>query len=420
MTDAESMFYRRQTCRLCNSVKLEKILSFPRCPPVDNYRYANEPEIFLPDLPMDLYMCSDCGHAQLLDVVKPEILFGNYIYTSSSSPDLQEHFEGYVEVLKNKVNLKCGDLVVDIGSNDGLLLKKLQANGCRVQGVDPAESVAAQAIENGIPTIVSFLDETVVEKVLATMGPADFVTANNVFSHSDDLRNFAYMIRRLLKPEGVFIFEVSYLKDLVENKVLDYVYHEHLAHHSVAPLKQFFESIGMQLFDVEHVNIKGGSIRGFASLVDSSWQDSGSVELFIQNELEMGLYNADVYYELTDYVSQLKNQINAELRREMETGHLIASYGASATSTVLLKLLGIEKYVSFIIDDNLDRQGRLSPGDLIPVYPRSFLLDKKPSVTFIAAWRFADLIISRNAEYRATGGKFIVPLPSINIVSAHD
>ena len=101
-------------------------------------------------------MCSDCGHAQLLDVVKPEILFGNYIYTSSSSPDLQEHFEGYVEVLKNKVNLKCGDLVVDIGSNDGLLLKKLQANGCRVQGVDPAESVAAQAIENGIPTIVSF------------------------------------------------------------------------------------------------------------------------------------------------------------------------------------------------------------------------------------------------------------------------
>ena len=123
---------------------------------MDNYRYANEPEIFLPDLPMDLYMCSDCGHAQLLDVVKPEILFGNYIYTSSS-PDLQEHFEGYVEVLKNKVNLKCGDFVIDIGSNDGLLLKKLQANGCRVQGVDPAESVATRAIENGIPTIVSFL-----------------------------------------------------------------------------------------------------------------------------------------------------------------------------------------------------------------------------------------------------------------------
>ena len=103
---------------------------------------------------------------------------------------------------------------------------------------------------------MSFLDETVVEKI-GYDGPADFVTANNVFSHSDDLRNFAHMIRRLLKPEGVFIFEVSYLKDLVENKVLDYVYHEHLAHHSVAPLKQFFESIGMQLFDVEHVNIKG-------------------------------------------------------------------------------------------------------------------------------------------------------------------
>lgn len=418
--DPQSLFYRRQTCRLCDSLKLEKILSFPSCPPVDNYRYANEPEIFLPDLPMDLYMCSECGHAQLLDVVKPEILFGNYIYTSNSSPDLQEHFEGYVEALKSRINLKYGDFVIDIGSNDGLLLKKLQANGCEVQGVDPAESVATKAIENGIPTIVSFLDETVVEKILAESGPADFVTANNVFSHSDDLRNFAHMIRRLLKPEGVFIFEVSYLKDLVENKVLDYVYHEHLAHHSVLPLKRFFESIGMRLFDVEHVNVKGGSIRGFVSLIGASWQDSGNVELFIQNELDMGLYSSDVYLKLADDVSQLKRQINAQLRGEIERGHVIASYGASATSTVLLRLLGIEKYVSFIIDDNVDRQGRLSPGDLIPVYPRSFLLDKKPSVTFIAAWRFADLIIPRNAEYLANGGKFIVPLPSINIVSAHD
>lgn len=420
LIDSEPMFYRRKTCRLCDSVKLEKILSFPSSPPVDNYRYANEPEISLPDLPMDLYMCSKCGHAQLLDVVKPEILFGNYIYTSSSSPDLQEHFGAYVEVLKSKVNLNSGDFVIDIGSNDGLLLQKLQAIGCKVQGVDPAESVANRAIENNIPTIVSFLNETVVEGILAESGPADFVTANNVFSHSDDLRNFAQMIRCLLKPEGVFIFEVSYLKDLVENKVLDYVYHEHLAHHSVVPLKRFFESIGMRLFDVEHVNVKGGSIRGFASLVDSSWQDSGSVELFIQDELEIGLYGDDVYRNLTDYFSQLKSQINAELRREMDMGHVIASYGASATSTVLLKLLGIEEFVSFIIDDNVDRQGRLSPGALLPVYPRSFLLDKKPAVTFIAAWRFSDLILSRNAEYLAAGGKFIVPLPSITKVSAYD
>jgi len=420
VTDAESLFHRRETCRLCDSEKLKKILSFPSCPPVDNYRYANEPEIFLPDLPMDLYMCSECGHAQLLDVVKPEILFGNYIYTSTSSPDLQEHFEGYVEALRSKVNLKSDDFVVDIGSNDGLLLKILQANGCRVQGVDPAESVAKGAIENGIPTIVSFLNEAVVKKVLAGSGPADFVTANNVFSHSDDLRSFARMIRCLLKPEGVFVFEVSYLKDLVNNKVLDYVYHEHLAHHSVAPLKRFFESIGMRLFDVEHVDIKGGSIRGFASLVDSTWEDSGSVELFIKNEMEMGLYGDDVYVGVTNYFSQLKSQINAHFRREMEMGHIIASYGASATTTVLLKLLGIEKYVSFIIDDNIERQGRLSPGDLIPVYPRSFLLDKKPSVTFIAAWRFADLIIPRNTEYLESGGKFIVPLPNVRIVSAYD
>lgn len=365
-------------------------------------------------------MCSECGHAQLLDVVKPEILFGNYIYTSSSSPGLLEHFEDYVDVLKSKINLRHGDFVIDIGSNDGLFLTLLQSNGCKVQGVDPAESVAAQAIEDGIPTIVSFLDDAVVEKILAELGPADYVTANNVFSHSDDLRNFANMVRRLLKPEGVFIFEVSYLRDLVENKVLDYVYHEHLAHHSVLPLKRFFESIGMRLFDVEHVSTKGGSIRGFVSLFDSPWQDSGNVELFIERELDMGLYSGEVYLKLTHDLTQLKSQINAELRGDIGSGHVIASYGASATTTVLLKLLGIEKYISFIIDDNVDRQGRLSPGALIPVYPRSFLLDKKPPVTVIAAWRFADQIISRNAEYLAQGGRFIVPFPRINIVSAYD
>jgi SAM-dependent methyltransferase len=317
------------------------------------------------------------------------------------------------------LGLKPGDFVVDIGSNDGLLLKKLKNKGCKVQGVDPAEPVATKAIEAGIPTIIGFIDELIVEKILSMNGPADFVTANNVFSHSDDLRKFGNMVRHLLSPNGVFVFEVSYLKNLVDGKVFDYIYHEHLAHHSVHPLRRFFESIGMRLFDIERIKVKGGSIRCFACLTDASWRESPAVNALIKEEFESKLYEIETFVRLTKFINELKRTVRDTLRQETEAGRLVASYGASATSTVLLRTLGITQYVSFIVDDNVDRQGRLSPGDLIPVYPSSFLTSKSPSLTFISTWRFADLILSRNSDYLAAGGRFMIPLPDIRLVSAN-
>lgn len=414
------MLTKRKTCRLCDSPDLGIVYGMPACPPVDNYRFADEPEIDLPAFPMDLYMCSACGHAQLLDVVDPNILFGNYIYTSSSSPDLDAHFAAYADRLVKYAHLDSKSLVVDVGSNDGLLLSKFRAHGVGVQGIDASEAVGRQAIARGIPTVISFLTPAVVVHVQERAGLADVVCANNVFSHADDLRGFAECARNLLKPQGFFVFEVSYLKDLVENKVIDYVYHEHLAHHSIKPLKSFFESLGMRLFDVERVPTKGGSIRCYAASANSGWSARPVVDQMIADEVAAGLYTKHVYDELKREMDGIGDKTRAILQAEIAKGGKVASYGASATTTVLNAMLDIDRFIKMIVDDNPARQGRLSPGSRIPVISKADLMAEMPAVTFVAAWRFADLIISRNQPYLDAGGKFVVPLPAFRIVTARD
>lgn len=414
------MLTKRSTCRLCLSRDVVLVYAMPACPPVDNYRFENEPGINLPAFPMDLYMCQSCGHAQLLDVVDPDILFGQYIYNSASSPDLERHFESYAEHIIEYAKLDSNSLVVDVGSNDGLLLAKFKKRGIQVQGIDPAKNVAQYAIDNGIPTIISFFNSSTVTLIKSTIGPADIVCANNVFSHSDDLRDFAKCARNLLKPSGFFVFEVSYLRDLVENKVIDYVYHEHLAHHSIRSLKTFFNSIDMRLFDVKRVATKGGSIRCFAAAKHSSWRETPVVEKLIFEENQMGLYSPEVYKNLKNEIDRLGVMTRSILNETIENGGTVASYGASATATVLTSLFDISESLAFIVDDNPERHGRLSPGHRVPVKSRVEFLELRPAVTFIAAWRFADMIIERNREYLNAGGKFIVPLPIFKVVTKSD
>lgn len=405
----------RGDCRLCGSTNVTTILKLPACPPVDNYRYASESDRLLPAFPMDLSICKKCGHAQLLDVVDPNVLFGNYIYTSTSSPDLDSHFSSYCDKISTRFSWPTDSLVIDVGSNDGLLLKKFQELGWRVQGVDPAAKVADVAIAAGVPTFVSFLNEEAVAKLLTSCGSADLVTANNVFSHADDLRGFTVCVRNLLKPQGIFVFEVSYLLDLVQGKVFDYIYHEHLAHHSVAPLRRFFESVGMRLFDVERVQTKGGSIRCFACRQDASWEVNAVIDELVSLEQNTGLYDLATYESLRLFIDELGDRTRKTIDSIAGSGP-VAAYGASATSTVILHSLGLTERLSYLIDDNPERQGRLCPGTSCPVLPRQCLTDKRPAITFIAAWRFANLIISKNAEYLNRGGAFLVPLPEFRVV----
>src|SRR5712691_7734757 len=286
-------YRHRSTCRLCESRALDLAFKLNPSPPVDSYvtqsQLREEQECF----PMDLYLCRSCGHAQLLDVVSPALLFGNYIYTTTSAPGLVEYFQDYAQKVCARLQPRRGSLVVDIGSNDGTLLAFFKERGLTVLGVDPATDIAMAATQRGMETLPEFFDSRVAGDILRSRGVAAIVTANNVFAHADNLGDMADGIRTLLSPDGVFVFEVSYLLDMLNNMVFDFIYHEHLSHHSVKPLKRFLRQHELHLFGVERTPSKGGTIRCFAQLVGGSRPEHQDVERLIKLEEDAKLYSIE-------------------------------------------------------------------------------------------------------------------------------
>jgi len=384
---------------------------------VDSYvtqaELAQKQECF----PIDLYLCRNCGHAQLLDVVSPKLLFGHYIYTTSSSPGLVEYFREYARTISARFKPAAGSLAVDIGSNDGTLLAFLKEAGVRVLGVDPAREIAAAATQRGIETFPEFFDSGLAKAILRERGAAAIVTANNVFAHSDTLGDMADAIRDLLAPDGVFVFEVSYLLDMLKNMIFDFIYHEHLSHHSVKPLKHFLDMHGLHLFDVERTSSKGGTLRCFAQPKGGGRVEQPSVNQLIELEEAEGLYSTGTYGEFARRIDTARDQVKSLLADLARKGKKVAGYGASATSTVLIYHFGLGRDLEFIVDDNPDRQGRYSPGYHIPVVSSKALEERTPDCVLILVWRFADMIIRRNDKYIKAGGRFIVPLPALKIVA---
>jgi SAM-dependent methyltransferase len=403
-------------CRLCNSKDLQLVLEMPNIPPVDNFRYFNDEKLNYPSFPMDLYICKSCGHAQLLDIVDPDILFGNYIYTSSSSPDLDKHFTKYAEWLNSNFPPMSFNKVLDIGSNDGLFLSKVKSYGYVINGIDASSEIANIANDNNIPTLVSYFNKQESINIYKSFGKFNIITANNVYSHSNDLIDFTEGIINLLDDNGIFIFEVSYLLNLVNDKVIDYIYHEHLAHHSLLPLSKFLDSLELKLIDYHKINVKGGSIRCIAAHKNSSHSISLNIKKGIEDEIKSNIYSLETYSNIQDYFRNLSLNIIDLIKYYKTEKYIICSYGASATSIVLNSILKIDDFLEFIIDDNVSRQGRLSPTNKVPIISSEKLDDTFDKfLCIISAWRFSEIIFNKNKN-RKGNVKFLVPLPHLQII----
>ena len=230
-------FYTRRRCRLCDSFHLTTVVDLEYTPLANEFvsqeQLAENPEWLKDEFPLYLAECVVCGHIQLPVVVDPERLFSNYVYVSGTSPVFVKHFENYAETILSRIDVSDSKLVVDIGSNDGTLLRFFKQAGARVLGIDPAKGIAKKATEEGITTWARFFDDVACSDVLSTSGSASVVVANNVFAHIDDLRSTAERIKRLLCSSGIFVFEVSYLLDVCQNTLFDTIYHEHLSYHHV-------------------------------------------------------------------------------------------------------------------------------------------------------------------------------------------
>lgn len=402
---------------MCGGDALTKVLALTPTPPANAFVDESGLDEEQPAFPLDVHFCDSCGHVQLLDVVDPELLFGNYVYVSGTSPVFVKHFEECADtVLRKYGSGEGGGLVVDIGSNDGTLLKQFQTRGMTALGVDPARDIAAKASAEGIETLPTFFNAALADEIRTERGAAQVVTANNVFAHADGLGDITDGIRILLAPDGVFVFEVSYLVDVFEKTLFDTIYHEHLAYHSVRPLVAFFAAHGMQLIAAERISSHGGSLRGVAQVAGGPRTVEPSVADLIALEKTLGLDRADTLNAFGARIDAVKSELTARLHELKAAGKTIAGFGAPAKATTLMYHFGIgPDIVDFIVDDSPLKQGLYSPGMHIPVLPSSAIYSKKPDAVIILAWNFAEPIMRNHDKYLNQGGTFIVPLPKVKI-----
>ena len=416
---SNQIYSRRKTCRLCDSPSLELVLPINASPIADAFVPASELDQPQPLIPLDLYQCQSCGHVQNLDIVNPEFLFRDYLFTTSSSAGLVEHFRRYAHDVTGEFGIAPGSLVVEIGSNDGTLLKFFQDAGMKVVGVDPAREIAQQATDAGLPTFPEYFDSNLAAQIKKQYGPAKLVVANNVYAHADQLGDLTDGIASLLDGDGIFVFEVSYLMDIIDKFVFDTVYHEHLSYHSVKPFVQFFDAHGLHLFDIQRITTKGGSMRGFVQKKGGPQSERPIVKQMIAEEDRRQLHTPQIFKDYETQINQRKRALLEFLESAYEQNLRVVGYGASTTAMTLMYHFELTDILEFLIDDNSKKHGLYSPGCHLEVKPSSALYDIRPDVVVILAWQYADPIISKHAEFLANGGRFVIPLQELRIVSGN-
>ena len=367
--------------------------------------------------PLAALRCAECGLVQLSIIVAPEIMFKSYLYASSASAPLLTHYEAYAEAVVARFAL-AGSVVVEFGSNDGVLLAPLAARGVRVTGIDPATNLAAVANARGLETWNEFFGEAVMRRFVAQKGPARVVIANNVLAHVADLGEILRGLDVALAPDGVFIGEVPYLGDLIEHVEYDTIYHEHLSYFTLAPLERLFASAGLRVFDVERQPIQGGSIRIFVGRGDVH-AETTALASFRLAEFARGLGEESTYREFALRAAASRDALRAMLLALKADGKRVAGVGAAAKGNTMLNYCHIgPELVEFIADSTPLKHGLLTPGMRIPVRPESALMAERPDYTVIFAWNFAEAIARKFKEYERAGGCFIHPIPLAHLYSA--
>ena len=405
------------TCRMCQSNELYKFLDLGFTPPADQFRrndQMKEAEIYYP---LDVYVCDCCGLIQLDHVVSPEVLYRNdYAYESSTTKTGHIHWFKFASSVVKRFNLTEKDLVVDIGSNVGVLLNAFKEKGTRIQGVDPAANIVMLANERGIDTICDFFNQESVDKIKSDKGEASVVTATNVFAHVNDLFTLMTNIKQLLKDTGYFIFEAPYFVNLINNIEYDTIYHEHLSYLSVKPLISFFNIFDMEIIDIEQVDIHGGSFRVYV-VKKNTYKVSKIVSKMLFKEEEMELYSHEELDNFSKKVQKNRKELTWLLHSLKNDGKSIAGVSAPAKGMTLLNYCRIgDDLIDFITEKSELKIGRNTPGTHIPIYADAQLIKEKPDYALLLAWNFADEIIKNLDQYRKNGGKFIIPIPMPKII----
>ncbi|MBT4731859.1 class I SAM-dependent methyltransferase [Candidatus Woesearchaeota archaeon] len=409
---------RRNTCRLCNSGDLELVVPLGNSPVSEKYltkSNINEEQV---KVPLDLYFCNHCSHVQLLDIVDPEFLWSDLTFQTSHNPKLVEHFHDVANRILAFSPIEKKDLIIDIGSNDGTLLQCFKDEGYgNILGIDPSKEISSVANSNGVPTINDFFNKKISSNILKDHGPAKIITANNVYAHIDDLTSITEAIKNVLHDDGIFVFEVSYLLDVVQKSLIGTIFHEHLSYHSVKAMKKFLNNQDLELIHVERGPEQGGSIIGYAQHKSRKREVDNSVNRMLDLEREAKLDQPGTIKKMYKKLEKVKYELKSLIGNYCQDGKVVAGFGAARAGTTLLSYFEIGGQLDFLVDDNESKHYKFSPGDKIEVLPTSEIYNKKPDYVLILAWLHADKIIEQHRKFIEGNGSFIRVFPTVEVIS---
>jgi SAM-dependent methyltransferase len=405
-------------CRACLGTHLYMFLPLGDHPPANAFvtpaQAAAGPQ---PAFPLDVSACLDCGLVEVPDMLPPDF-FQDYHYVPSASATMHAHFASFARYVRQHLACERGQLVVDIGCNDGLFLKACADLGVDTLGIEPAANIAALARAKGLEVVNEYFGAEMAHGVRAKYGPAAVITTTNTFNHIDDLHAFVRGVDVLLADGGTFIVEVPQALELVEQNEFDTVYHEHMSTFSVTSLAKLYRFFGMRIVRVDVLPIHGGSMRVSAQRRPDDAAEAPEIQAWLDREREHGLFRAETYDALAARVHRIRTELLDLLHDLKRQGKRLAGYGAPAKGNTLLNYYGIgPDLLEYLADRNTLKQGKLSPGMHIPVVAPERILETQPDYLLILAWNFGDEIMAQQAEYRRRGGRFILPIPTPRIVA---
>ena len=401
-------------CRSCGAAGLETVLDLGSTPLADRMPPASQADTPEPRFPLEVAFCPECSLLQILETVDPAMLFdADYPYFSSFSRFLLEHSRDNVLEIIERRGLGPGSLVVELASNDGYLLRNYVEKGVPVLGIDPVPALCEAAEKIGVRSRAEFFGLEVARKLVAEGFRADVIHGNNVLAHVADTNGFVAGIAALLKDDGLAVIEFPYVRDLIDHCEFDTIYHEHLCYFSATAVDKLLRRHGLFLNDVRRLPLHGGSLRLYIGKQDAP---NDAVTGLLAEERALGLDAIGYYREFSERVEDLREQLLDLLHGLKTAGRSFAAYGAAAKGSTLINYVGIgNDILDFVADKNVHKQGRLMPGQRIPIVAAEEIAARRPDYVLLLPWNLESEILAQEQAYRDAGGKFIIPVPSPRI-----